>query len=179
MREDRMREQEQGTQNRENDLSDCCAFYNAHNFSYTIPVKEEESSEYNAHVFELNGRQVKYRKSKITPTKAGQFVTLWKRNKKGIIEPFEFSDPIDLFIISVRTENSFGQFIFSKSVLCEQGIVSTSVKEGKRAMRVYPPWDVTTSKQAQKTQLWQKEFFIEMNDVKKLDRERLKSMIMK
>ncbi|MEB9620245.1 MepB family protein [Bacillus thuringiensis] len=26
-------------------------------------------------------------------------------------------------------------------------------------MRVYPPWDKSTSRQAQKTQIWQLEFF--------------------
>jgi maltose-binding protein MalE len=29
-------------------------------------------------------------------------------------------------------------------------IISTQFKEGKRGMRVYPPWDLPSSKQAQK-----------------------------
>ncbi|MFQ6421766.1 MULTISPECIES: MepB family protein [unclassified Bacillus (in: firmicutes)] len=33
---------------------------------------------------------------------------------------------------------------------------------GKRAIRVYPPWDKTTSRQAQKTQAWQLEYFLEI-----------------
>ena len=68
-----------------------------------------------------------------------------------------------MVIISVRKENNFGQFIFPKAVLLEKGIFSTSTKEGKRATRVYPPWDVTTSKQAQKTQTWQMNYFLEIS----------------
>lgn len=68
---------------------------------------------------------------------------------------------IDLFIISTRDENHFGQFIFPKSVLVKQGILTSGRKEGKRAMRVYPPWDTTTSPQAKKIQKWQLEYFFE------------------
>jgi hypothetical protein len=35
-------------------------------------------------------------------------------------------------------------------------------RDGQRAMRVYPPWDKLTSKQAQKTQAWQGEYFLEI-----------------
>lgn len=128
------------------------------------PEPEAESAEYNAYRFEINDKKICYREAKITPTKTGQFVTLWKRNKSGTIEPFDFSDLIDFVIICVRKENNFGQFIFPKAVLLEKGIFSTSTKEGKRATRVYPPWDVTTSKQAQKTQQWQLDYFLEISE---------------
>lgn len=136
--------------------------YNRCGFDCTLPIAEAESSDYGAYTFELNGLTVKYRVAKITPTKVGQFVTLWKRHGKGPIQPFDNSDQIDLFIISTRSGNHFGQFIFPKSVLLERGIVSDSNKEGKRAFRVYPPWDMTTNRQAQKTQQWQLEYFIEI-----------------
>ncbi len=76
---------------------------------------EKESSEYCAHQFEVNDKKIVFRQAKITPTKIGQFVTLRKRNKtKNVIEPFEFSDEIELFVINVKTECRFGQFVFPK-----------------------------------------------------------------
>ncbi|WP_230470694.1 MepB family protein [Flavobacterium cheongpyeongense] len=134
------------------------------NLDCTQPIPEKESAEYSAYRFTINKKYICYREAKITPTKTGQFVTLWKRNISGIIEPFDFSDTIDFVIISVRKENSFGQFIFPKAVLLQKGIFSTATKEGKRATRVYPPWDVTTSKQAQKTQEWQLDYFLELTN---------------
>jgi hypothetical protein len=53
--------------------------------------KEPESLEYLAHTFQLNGQIVKFRKAKITPTKTGQFVTIWKRNAEGITAPFQMN----------------------------------------------------------------------------------------
>lgn len=134
-------------------LYDCC------DFDLTQPQPEAESNEYDAYRFRLNQKNICYRKAKITPTKTGQFVTLWKRNTTGIIEPFDFTDAIDFVIVSVRKNELFGQFVFPKPVLLEKGIFTTSTKEGKRATRVYPPWDETTSKQAQKTQQWQLNYF--------------------
>jgi len=137
--------------------------YDSCHFKCTEPHPEKESQEYEAFDFNIGESQIKFRSAKITPTKTGQFVTLWKRNKNGIIEPFDFSDSIDFVIISVRKNDLLGQFIFPKSILLKKGIFSTSVKEGKRATRVYPPWDKTTSKQAQKTQEWQLHYFYKIN----------------
>ncbi|KQB43002.1 MepB family protein [Flavobacterium aquidurense] len=133
--------------------------YDYCDFEVTEPQQEAESNDYDAYNFYQNGNYICYRTAKITPTKTGQFVTLWKRNKNGIIEPFDFSDAIDFVIISVRKNDLFGQFIFPKNILLEKAIFSTATKEGKRATRVYPPWDETTSKQAQKTQQWQLDYF--------------------
>ncbi|HLF51966.1 MepB family protein [Flavobacterium sp.] len=150
--------------------------YDICNFDCTQPLKEAESAEYGAYEFGLNGQSVKFRTAKITPTKTGQFVTLWKRNGKGPIQPYDVSDSVDLFIISTRKDNFFGQFIFPKSILCEQGIISNNAKEGKRAIRVYPPWDITTSKQAQKTQKWQLDYFLEIPDNGIIDIDRSKML---
>lgn len=124
------------------------------------PFSENESADYDACQFQLNSRNVVFRTAKITPTKIGQFVTLWKRIGSGPIQPFDFSDDVDLFVINTKTNNHFGQFVFPKAVLLEQGVLTSSLKEGKRAIRVYPPWDRTVSKQAQKTQRWQLEYFL-------------------
>lgn len=136
--------------------------YDALDFDCSQPQQETESSDYSAYRFKQNAKQICYREAKITPTKTGQFVTLWKRNTSGIIEPFDALDAIDCVIISVRKEALLGQFIFPKKVLLQKGIFSTSAREGKRATRVYPPWDKTTNKQAQKTQQWQLDYFLEI-----------------
>lgn len=130
---------------------------------------EIESAEYGAYNFKINGQSVKFRLAKITPTKAGQFVTLWKRINKGPIQPFDVTDDIDFYIIATRKGNLFGQFIFPKSVLHEKGILSDVSQGGKRAIRVYPPWDNTTSKQAQKTQQWQSNYFLDIPQENSLD----------
>lgn len=119
-----------------------------------------ESQEYEACSFKLNGKKVEFRSSKITPTKTGQFVTIWKRNKEGITEPFDISDDFDFMIICSKTEEKIGQFIFPKSVLREKGVISQNSKGGKRGIRVYPPWDEAENKQAEKTQSWQLRYFV-------------------
>ncbi len=134
--------------------------YDKCNFELTNPKIHSESVEYGACSFGLNGKVVQHRASKITPTKIGQFVTIWKRNKDGVTEPFCVSDTIDFIIITARSGNNLGQFIFPKNVLANKGIITQNGKEGKRGIRVYPPWDITTSKQAEKTQNWQTDYFM-------------------
>jgi len=147
--------------------------YEENNFEFSNLTAEKESAEYSAYDLKINGLTIKFRTSKITPTKTGQFVTLWKRIENGPIAPFESSDEIDFVIVSSRNENHFGQFIFPKSVLIKKGIF-TDKKEGKRAIRVYPPWDVANNKQALKTQEWQLDYFI---DFKEVDKNRLEKLL--
>lgn len=133
-------------------------------FKITNFRNELESKEYDACQFELNGLTIISRNAKITPKKVGQFVTFWKRRKNEPIEPFRETDSIDFYIVNVRTENEFGQFVFPKSILIKKGIISTEKKEGKRAFRVYPKWDKVKSKQAKKTQEWQLNYFYKINN---------------
>jgi hypothetical protein len=154
------------------------SIYNQHGFVCTHPLAELESTEYRACTFKINNKSVRYREAKITPTKIGQFVTLWKRIEKGPIQPFDILDDIDMVIISVRDKEHLGQFIFPKSILIEKGILTSKNKEGKRALRVYPPWDKTDSKQAQKTQQWQLNYFLEISSIESFDSIRMKSLFM-
>ena len=124
---------------------------------------DAESKEYAACRFQLNGLHIISRNSKITPKKVGQFVTFWKRNENGVIEPFHENDPFDFYIVNTRTQSKFGQFVFPKSVLIKEGKTSTDNKEGKRGFRVYPNWDTVGNKQAEKTQKWQLNYFYEIN----------------
>lgn len=131
---------------------------------------EAESKEYYACQFQLNGRSIISRNSKITPTKTGQFVTFWKRNPNGPIEPFYETDSIDFFVVNLRTDNKLGQFVFPKSALIEKGILSTAKKEGKRAFRVYASWDIATNKQAVQAQKWQLNYFFELGSTSSLEK---------
>ncbi|TGD59923.1 hypothetical protein E4635_02280 [Flavobacterium humi] len=137
---------------------------------------EKESIAYNACQLELNHRKVLFRSAKITPTKVGHFVTVWKRNHAGITAPFDASDAIDLVIVNTRKGEDFGQFVFPAAVLAQKGILSTAVKEGKRAFRVYPPWEKELNKQALKTQQWQLEYFLEIPLNKAIDAVRMKQL---
>ena len=138
---------------------------------------ELESREYFAHNFELDGQKVKFRTAKITPTKTGQFVTIWKRNENGITEPFDILDDIDFYIIATRKETEFGLFVFPKNILYENKILSDKNRDGKRGIRVYPSWDLTTNKQAQKTQLWQTKYFLEITQDKQIDLKRATELL--
>ncbi len=129
---------------------------------------EPESKEYDACQFQLNEWSIISRNAKITPKKAGQFVTFWKRTGEGPIEPFSERDEIDFFVVNVRTEIEFGQFVFPKSILIKKAILSTDKKEGKRAFRVYPIWDKVESKQAQSTQKWQLNYFYDIGETSDL-----------
>ena len=142
---------------------------------------EPESADYAACTFLLGGLRVQYRVAKTTPTKVGQFVTLWKRVGRGPIQPFDLSDPVDVFVVSTRSGPHLGQFVFPKAVLAAQGVVATGSHagkaDGKRALRVYPPWDATTSRQAQRTQAWQLEYFVDMSEGQTVDLARLKALL--
>jgi hypothetical protein len=144
------------------------------NLYLTDYQKELESKEYDACKFHINDAKIICRNSKITPKKIGQFVTFWKRNGNDPIEPFEDKDVFDFFVVNVRTEEEFGQFVFPKSVLVKKGIVSTSKKEGKRAVRVYPSWDQPTNTTAMRTQKWQLDYFFKVN--KDVDYEKVKQL---
>ena len=148
--------------------------YNKCGFQLQHLVWNPESANYAACSFELNTYKIQFRVANITPTKIGQFVTIWKRNKEGITAPFDVADLLDFMIISVRDSENFGQFIFPKSVLIAKGIVSQNEKGGKRGIRVYAPWDKPENKQAIKTQDWQANYFVEIKENLLVDVELVK-----
>lgn len=155
------------------DLSLLKEIYEKCNFKVSELIPEKESAEYSAYDLKINSLSVKFRTSKITPTKTGQFVTLWKRIENGPIAPFNSFDKIDFVIVSCRNNKNFGQFIFPKSELIKRGIF-TDKKEGKRAIRVYPPWDIATNNQAKKTQEWQLKYFLNLES--EVDCDLIKSL---
>ncbi len=145
------------------------SIYDKCGFELSDFTPEAEGKEYDACRFKINGLNVISRSAEITPKKAGQFVTFWKRNGHGPIEPFHETDPIDFFVVNVQSEGKIGQFVFPKSVLIEKGVITSRKKEGKRAIRVYPIWDAPKSKQAERTQKWQLDYFCEIAEVTNLE----------
>jgi len=139
-------------------------FYNACSFSISNLVIDQESKEYKGTSFLLNGKQIISRTAKITPKKKGLFVTFWKRNLDGITEPYKHNDTLDFYAIAVENETQIGQFVFPKSILIEKGILSTPKKDGKRGFRVYPIWEKDLNPSAKKTQDWQLDYFVELNE---------------
>lgn len=90
--------------------------YNACRFECSQPLIEAQNADYGAYVFKLNALSIRFRVARITPSKIGQFVTLWERFGDGSIQPYDVSDPVDLYVISTRKGNNFGQFVFPKAV---------------------------------------------------------------
>ncbi|SFA47026.1 hypothetical protein SAMN04488511_106122 [Pedobacter suwonensis] len=124
---------------------------------------EDEGREYDACTFKLNTLKIKHRTAKVTPTKTGRFVSIWKRNEAGITTPFTDQDEFDLLIISVNDAERSGQFIFPKAILAHHKIIAANGIAGKRGIRVYAPWDVAANKQAAKTQKWQVTYFLQID----------------
>ena len=125
---------------------------------------ELEGIEYDACQFELSGMNIISRSAKITPKKIGQFVTFWKRDAEGVTTPYSEHDRFDFYVINVKTEDKFGQFVFPKKELIERGIVSTEKKDGKRGFRIYPEWNKVQNKQAEKSQKWQLKYFYKIDE---------------
>jgi len=125
---------------------------------------DNECVEYYGLNFQIRNLNIKFRKAKITPRKTGQFVTLWKRNVIGKTEPFNSNDNFDFYIIATEQENKFGFFLFPKQILIEKQILTNNSKEGKRGFRIYADWDIPNNKQAEKTQKWQTEYFIDFTN---------------
>ncbi|WP_442810454.1 MepB family protein [Streptomyces sp. NBC_01232] len=150
--------------------------YDPCGFTCSQPVPEAEGADYAAHAFTLDGLAVRFRAAKTTPTKVGQFVTVWKRSAAGPIAPFDTTDPVDLFVIGVRDEHHFGQFVLPMDVLRRHGVVSTDGVGGKRAFRVYPPWVTTANRQADRTQTWQLEHFLRLHRDEPVDLARAREL---
>ncbi|WP_300664900.1 MepB family protein [Fluviicola sp.] len=137
---------------------------------------DKECKAYSGVNFQLKEQTIKFRKAKITPKKTGLFVTLWKRNANGQTEPFPVTEPVDFYIIAAEKDQNKGFFLFPKAVLAEKRILTENGKEGKRGFRVYPAWDIPENKQAEKTQNWQKSFFIDMSQEEKIGIEKFRKL---
>jgi hypothetical protein len=140
-------------------------------------INDRECEEYSGCSFRLNKRNIKFRKAKITPKKAGQFVTLWKRNNQKQTIPYSLDDDFDFYMIAAEQKHRFGFFLFPKYILGEKLILATNNREGKRGFRVYADWDMAENKQAEKTKTWQTRYFIDATDIGSINCEKFNSII--
>jgi hypothetical protein len=135
--------------------------------------------DYDGIEYTVSGLRIVGRFARITPTKNGAFVAVWRRAADGGTRPFEVADPFDAFTIAVREGASFGLFVFPKAALVGYGVVSagrsgavpddgggdgtrlrTSI--GKRGFRLYAPWVAPSSRQAERSQAQQAPHFLDL-----------------
>lgn len=147
--------------------------YKPNNLLITKRKEEKQNSEYAGGVFQLNNRSIRFRVSKITPNKIGQFVSFWEKNASMSNQAFSYDSAPNLLVITCIADNKLGQFIFPKEILLKEKILKTQNQKGKMAMRVYPIWDKPVSNQAKKSQLWQLHYFVDLSDTENVATDKL------
>ncbi|MGM0838090.1 MAG: MepB family protein [Bacillota bacterium] len=130
--------------------------------------EEKQNSQYAGGIFQLNNKTIRFRVSKITPNKIGQFVSFWEKNENMQNQAFSYDSAPDLLVITCIDDNKLGQFIFPKEILLKEKILKTQSQKGKMAMRIYPIWDNPVSDQAKKSQMWQLQYFVDLSDTNNL-----------
>ncbi|EJS54991.1 hypothetical protein ICG_03253 [Bacillus cereus BAG1X1-3] len=140
--------------------------YKPNNLFITNQKEEKQKSEYAGGIFQLNNRSIRFRVSKITPNKIGQFVSFWEKDASMRNQAFSYDSAPNLLVITCIADNKLGQFIFPKEILLKEKILKTQNQKGKMAMRVYPIWDKPVSNQAKKSQRWQLQYFVDLSDSK-------------
>ena len=145
--------------------------------SFECVTPEKECMAYAGYNFQIGSKIIKFRKAKITPKKTGQFVTLWKRNAFKQTEQFHETDEFDFCFIVVEQDDQYAVLVFSKSVLKQRRLISSSLGLGKRGFRVYPDWVITENSQTRKTQDWQSDYLINLSSNDLNVRDKLKSLL--
>lgn len=133
-------------------------------------IQEEQNSEYEGVRFNLLNQTYRSRLAKSTPKKQGYFVVFWEKDDKDKNQPFSYLSSPDRVIVTVMDNEKIGQFIFPKTVLHKQGILSSEISKGKMAIRVYPSWISNLNPSAAKTQKWQVEYFADLSHKMDLDK---------
>ncbi|EJQ12742.1 hypothetical protein IE3_03151 [Bacillus cereus BAG3X2-1] len=150
--------------------------YKPNNLFITNQKEEKQNSEYAGGIFQLNNRSIRFRVSKITPNKIGQFVSFWEKDASMRNQAFSYDSAPNLLVITCIADNKLGQFIFPKEILLKEKILKTQNQKGKMALRVYPIWDKPVSNQAKKSQQWQLQYFVDLSDSKNVAIHKLLSL---
>lgn len=98
------------------------------------PVPEEQGSDYEAGIVDIDGESWHIRTARTTPTKPGAFVAFWTRDRDGETAPFPLSEVGAGLLVLVEQDGRRGVFTFTPDLLTRLGIT------GKRGFRVYPSW---------------------------------------
>ncbi|WP_142307795.1 MepB family protein [Bacillus cereus] len=147
--------------------------YKPNNLMITNLKEEKQNAEYAGCLFHLNNKTIRFRKSKVTPNKIGQFVSFWEKDENMRNRAFSYEPAPDLLVITCIADNKLGQFIFPKEILLKEKILRTQSQTGKMAMRIYPVWDTTVSNQAKRSQTWQLHYFVDLSDINNLPIDKL------
>lgn len=111
----------------------------------------EQNSNYESGIAQIDGVEWHTRTARITPTKPGAFVAIWRRSSTGETAPFTADDGRGLLVF-VLDQGKRGFFRFSAEHLADLGVTASASRLGKRGFRVYPPWCVDLNRQAIRTQ---------------------------
>ena len=144
-------------------------------FVCSQPVAEAESADYGAFGFALDGQAVRFRAAKITPTKVGQFVTVWKRSGGGPIRPLTprtaSTSSSSAFATGSTSDSSSSRERSSANGTSCRGTVRAG--NGRSA---YPPWVTTTNRRARSTQAWQVNYFLQIGEDRPADSARAQAL---
>lgn len=131
-------------------------------------VFHDANANYSACEITINNKKTCFRKGKITPTKSGHFVSLWKYSDKSNI-PYDINDDYDLYVFEIEYDkDKLGYFIFPSEVLLKHKILSADDSIGKLGFRLYGPMYKLKNKTSINTQKWQSVYFYYANDLKKI-----------
>lgn len=123
---------------------------------------EEQGSDYEAGRILIDGASWRIRTARITPTKPGAFVAVWRRSADGTTEPFDDADDCAGLLVFVSDGPRFGAFRFDRAHLTELGILRSGAAAGKRGFRLYPAWCTRLNPQATRTQHAQARAFTDL-----------------
>ena len=130
--------------------------------AHPVIQAEEQNGDYESGVARIGKEQWRIRTARITPTKPGAFVAVWKRGEGGSTRPFTADEPMSGLFVFVEEQERFGVFKFTTAHLISLGYVSSDLHPGKRAFRVYPAWFTDLNSQASRTQRAQGAAFSEL-----------------
>lgn len=129
-----------------------------------VPIveSEEQNSDYESGIALIGTQRWRIRTARITPTKSGAFVAVWKRGEDGATRPFTADEAMSGLLVFVEEEERFGVFRFTPACLISLGYLSSELHPGKRGFRVYPSWCYGLNPQASRTQRAQAAAFEEL-----------------
>ncbi len=121
---------------------------------------EEQNSDYESGVAEIDGARWHIRTARTTPAKPGAFTAFWCRGADGQTAPFA-ADAVGAGLLVLVEQGSLrGRFRFTAQELATLGITSGR-RPGKRGFRVYPAWCTDLNPQASRAQRAQSSAFAE------------------
>lgn len=120
---------------------------------------EDQNSDYESGVAEIEEQHWRIRTARITPTKPGAFVAAWTRGIDGATRPFNLDEALSGLLVFVDDGSHFGVFRFTQERLLALGYLKSESSTGKRGFRVYPSWCNGLNPQAVRTQRVQSEAF--------------------